>query len=45
MSFTLDVRSDVDETRVSQVARRLAEIPGLEMGGSRPPAARAVNPR
>jgi len=31
VSFTLDVRSDVDETRVSQVARRLAQIPGLEM--------------
>jgi hypothetical protein len=30
-SFTLDVRSDVDETRVSQVARRLSQIPGLEM--------------
>ncbi|HTS79066.1 MAG TPA: hypothetical protein VMH40_00580 [Myxococcaceae bacterium] len=29
-SFTLDVRSDVDETRVSQVARRLQEVPGLE---------------
>ena len=34
VSFTLDVRSDVEETRVSQVARRLAEIPGLEMGGA-----------
>jgi hypothetical protein len=34
VSFTLDVRSDVDETRVSQVARRLAEIPGLEPGGA-----------
>lgn len=33
-TFTLDVRSDVDETRVSQVARRLAEIPGLEAGGA-----------
>jgi len=30
-NFTLEVRSDVDETRVSQVARRLREIPGLEM--------------
>jgi hypothetical protein len=30
-SFTLDVRSDVDETRMSQVARRLSQIPGLEM--------------
>jgi hypothetical protein len=40
VSFTLDVRSDVDETRVSQVARRLAEIPGLDMGGTElpPPA-------
>ncbi|HUM12006.1 MAG TPA: hypothetical protein VLT82_13760 [Myxococcaceae bacterium] len=37
VSFTLDVRSDVDETRVSQVARRLAEIPGLEMGGTELP--------
>ena len=39
-SFTLDVRSDVDETRVSQVARRLREIPGLEMDGTElpPPA-------
>jgi hypothetical protein len=39
-SFTLDVRSDVDETRVSQVARRLQEIPGLEMDGTElpPPA-------
>lgn len=34
VSFTLDVRSDVDETRVSQVARRLAEVPGLERGGT-----------
>ncbi|MGZ6134285.1 MAG: hypothetical protein ACXWK9_07485 [Myxococcaceae bacterium] len=34
VTFTLDVRSDVDETRVSQVARRLAEIPGLEAGGA-----------
>ena len=33
-NFTLDVRSDVDETRVSQVARRLREIPGLEMDGT-----------
>jgi hypothetical protein len=33
-SFTLDVRSDVDETRVSQVARRLREIPGLEQDGT-----------
>jgi hypothetical protein len=33
-TFTLDVRSDVDETRVSQLARRLAEIPGLEAGGA-----------
>ena len=33
-TFTLDVRSDVDETRVSQVSRRLAEIPGLEAGGA-----------
>jgi hypothetical protein len=34
VSFTLDVRSDVDETRVSQVARRLREIPGLELDGT-----------
>ncbi|HZX41925.1 MAG TPA: hypothetical protein VFE93_08820 [Myxococcaceae bacterium] len=34
VSFTLDVRSDVDETRVSQVARRLREIPGLEVDGT-----------
>ena len=31
VSFTLDVRSDVDETRLSQVTRRLSQIPGLEM--------------
>ncbi len=37
VSFTLDVRSDVDETRVSQVARRLAEIPGLEQDGTQLP--------
>jgi hypothetical protein len=37
VSFTLDVRSDVDETRVSQVARRLAEVPGLEMDGTQLP--------
>ena len=37
VSFTLDVRSDVDETRVSQVARRLAQIPGLEMDGTELP--------
>ena len=36
-SFTLEVRSDVDETRVSQVARRLREIPGLEMDGTELP--------
>ena len=36
-SFTLDVRSDVDETRVSQVSRRLAEIPGLETDGTQLP--------
>ena len=34
VSFSLDVRSDVDETRVSQVARRLAEVPGLERSGT-----------
>ncbi len=34
VSFTLDVRSDVDEMRVSQVARRLREIPGLELDGT-----------
>jgi hypothetical protein len=34
VSFTLDVRSDVDETRVSQVARRLRQIPGLEADGT-----------
>lgn len=33
-TFTLDVRSDGDESRVSQVARRLAQIPGLEAGGA-----------
>ena len=33
-SFTLDVHSDGDESRVSQVARRLADIPGLEAGGA-----------
>ena len=37
VSFTLDVRSDVDETRVSQVAGRLREIPGLEMDGTELP--------
>lgn len=37
VSFALDVRSDVDETRVSQVARRLAEIPGLEPDGTQLP--------
>lgn len=37
VSFTLDVRSDVDETRVSQVARRLSEIPGLEQDGTQLP--------
>ena len=36
-SFTLEVRSDVDETRVSQVARRLLEIPGLETDGTQLP--------
>ena len=36
-SFTLDVRSDVDETRMSQVARRLAELPGLEMDDTQLP--------
>jgi len=37
VSFTLDVRSDVDETRVSQVARKLSEIPGLEQDGTQLP--------
>ncbi|HEY1333107.1 MAG TPA: hypothetical protein VGF31_02550 [Myxococcaceae bacterium] len=37
VSFSLDVRSDVDETRVSQVARRLSEIPGLEQDGTQLP--------
>ena len=37
VTFTLDVRSDVDETRVSQVARRLSQIPGLEMDGTQLP--------
>ena len=37
VSFTLEVRSDVDETRVSQVSRRLAEIPGLETDGTQLP--------
>ena len=37
VSFTLDVRSDLDETRVSQVARRLGEIPGLETDGTQLP--------
>ncbi|HVP60275.1 MAG TPA: hypothetical protein VMT11_06940 [Myxococcaceae bacterium] len=37
VSFTLEVRSDVDETRLSQVARRLREIPGLEMDGTELP--------
>ena len=37
VSFSLDVRSDVDETRVSQVARRLAEVPGLEPDGTELP--------
>jgi hypothetical protein len=37
VSFTLDVRSDVDETRVSQVARRLSQIPGLEQDGTQLP--------
>jgi hypothetical protein len=37
VSFTLDVRSDGDETRVSQVSRRLAEIPGLETDGTQLP--------
>jgi hypothetical protein len=37
VSFTLDVRSDVDETRVSQVARRLSEIPALEQDGTQLP--------
>ena len=36
-SFTLDVRSDVDETRVSQVARRLLQVPGLETDGTQLP--------
>jgi hypothetical protein len=37
VSFSLDVRSDVEETRVSQVSRRLAEIPGLEPDGTQLP--------
>jgi hypothetical protein len=37
VSFSLDVRSGVDETRVSQVARRLSEIPGLEQDGTQLP--------
>jgi hypothetical protein len=37
VTFILDVRSDVEETRVSQVARRLAEVPGLEMDGTQLP--------
>ena len=47
VSFSLDVRSDVDETRVSQVARRLAEIPGLEPDGTQlpPPASSDLAPR
>ncbi|HET9155151.1 MAG TPA: hypothetical protein VFN91_00710 [Myxococcaceae bacterium] len=37
VTFTLDVRSDVDELRMSQVARRLSAIPGLEADGTRLP--------
>ena len=37
VSFTLEVRSDVEEMRLSQVARRLAEVPGLERDGSELP--------
>jgi len=36
-SFTLDVRSDVDETRVSQVSRRLLAIAGLDTDGTQLP--------
>ncbi len=37
VSFSLDVRSDVDETRVSQVSRRLLAIPGLDTDGTQLP--------
>lgn len=37
VSFTVDVRPDVDELRLSQVARRLAAIPGLEADGTELP--------
>lgn len=37
VSFTLDVRSDVDETRVSQVSRRLLAIGGLDTDGTQLP--------
>jgi hypothetical protein len=37
VSFTVDVRSDVEEMRLSQVARRLAEIPGLVQDGAQLP--------
>jgi hypothetical protein len=37
VSFTLEVRSDVEEMRVSQVARRLAQVPGLERDGAELP--------
>jgi len=37
VTFTLDVRSDVDELRMSQVARRLSAIPGLEADGTQLP--------
>lgn len=37
VSFTLEVRSDVEEMRMSQVARRLAEVPGLERDGAELP--------
>jgi hypothetical protein len=36
-SFTLEVRSDLEEMRLSQVARRLAQVPGLERDGSELP--------
>lgn len=37
VSFTLDVRSDTDETRVSQVSRRLLALPGLDTDGTQLP--------
>jgi len=37
VTFTLDVRSDIDELRMSQVARRLSAIPGLEADGTQLP--------